>query len=91
MWEYSFLELGMQDTMFMWNAVLTLAVAPIGWFMKRQADEVLRLTTLLNRTREDYIKRSDHSDEMNKVTEHLIRLEAKIDRVSDKLSEKRFQ
>jgi len=46
---------------------------------------------LLNRTREDYIKRSDHSDEMNKVTEHLIRLEAKIDKVSDKLNEKRFQ
>ena len=85
------MEPGMQDTMFMWNVVLTLIVAPIGWFMKRQADEVLRLTTLLNRTREDYIKRSEHSDEMNKVTEHLIRLEAKIDKVSDKLNEKRFQ
>jgi hypothetical protein len=38
------------------------------------------------KTREDYIKRSEHSGELDRVTEHLIRLETKLDRLSEKIT-----
>ena len=71
-----------------WGIIITIMLPAIGTFIWRQADEVSRINVLLNRTREDYIKRTEHSDELNKVTEHLIRLENKIDRMNENLFSK---
>jgi hypothetical protein len=40
-----------------------------------------------NRTREDYMKRSDHNSDMDKVTDHMIRIEGKLDRLAERLLE----
>lgn len=71
-----------------WGVLVSIIVPAIGTFIWRLSDELSRIGVLLNRTREDYIKRSDHTDELDKVTEHLIRLETKIDRVNDHLLSK---
>lgn len=36
-------------------------------------------------TREEYMKRSDHLDESDRVLEHLRRLEDKIDRIGERV------
>jgi hypothetical protein len=35
-------------------------------------------------TRENYIKREDHSGEIGRVVDHLVRLEGKIDKLAEK-------
>ena len=67
------------DNMLIWNIVLTFVVLPIGWWANQIASEVKRLNILLNMTRENYVKREDHSGELGRVVDHLVRLEAKID------------
>ena len=81
-------ELVMSSMELAWGIIITIMLPAIGTFIWRQADEVSRINVLLNRTREDYIKRIEHSDELNKVTEHLIRLENKIDRMNENLFSK---
>ena len=62
-----------------WNILLTLIVAPIAWYIKSQSDELKRVQILLNKTREQYVHKNDHQDDIEKVVEHLLRLETKLD------------
>jgi hypothetical protein len=62
-----------------WNILLTLIVAPIAWYIKSQSDELKRVQILLNKTREQYVHKNDHKDDIEKVVEHLLRLETKLD------------
>ena len=62
-----------------WNILLTLIVAPIAWYIKSQSDELKRVQILLNKTREQYVHKNDHKDDIEKVVEHLLRLESKLD------------
>ena len=62
-----------------WNILLTLIVAPIAWYIKSQSDELKRVQILLNKTREQYVHKNDHKDDIEKVVEHLLRLEQKLD------------
>jgi hypothetical protein len=81
------LELGisMEQAALPWAIIMSLFVPAVAWWVKGQASEVSRLCTLINRTREDYMKRSDHNSDMNKVTDHMIRIEGKLDRLAEKL------
>jgi hypothetical protein len=81
------LELGisMEQAALPWAIIMSLFVPAVAWWVKGQASEVTRLNMLLNRTREDYMKRSDHNSDMNKVTDHMIRIEGKLDRLAEKL------
>ena len=63
-----------------WNLVLTLIVAPFTWAFSKMFQEVTRLQILLNKTREEYAKRSDVQQEVKEIIIHLQRLEDKIDR-----------
>ena len=62
-----------------WNIILTVIVAPIAWYIKSQNDELKRVQILLNKTREQYVHKNDHKDDIDRVVEHLVRLEQKLD------------
>ena len=62
-----------------WNILLTVIVAPIAWYIKSQNDELKRVQILLNKTREQYVHKNDHKDDRDRVVEHLVRLEQKLD------------
>ena len=62
-----------------WNIILTLVVAPLAWYIKSQSDELKRVQILLNKTREQYVHKNDHKDDVDRVVEHLVRLEQKLD------------
>lgn len=72
------------DPAIIWNIVITLIMVPAGWYIANMAKEVQRVQILLNMTREDYMKRSEHSEETDRVLDHLRRLEDKVDRLIEK-------
>ena len=76
--------------MFVWNALLTLLTALLGWAVKVKdkeiedtKDELSRVTILLNRTREEvakeYVTKADVHSDINRVLDRLDRLENKLD------------
>jgi hypothetical protein len=67
-----------------WDIVLVLIIAPLAWWFSQLNNEVKRLNILLNMTRENYMKREDHQSELNRVVDHLLRLEGKIDKLAEK-------
>ena len=66
------------DPMFFWNVLITLIFAPLLYNIRANTSEIKRIDILLNKTREDYAKRDD-------VTQAINRLEEKIDRILEKL------
>lgn len=72
------------DSMLVWNVVLTLIIVPFGWFVSQMNNEVKRLNILINITRENYVKREDHQNEISRVIDHLVRLEEKIDKLAER-------
>lgn len=75
-----------------WNAVLTAALGLVGWAMKFFADEVQRLQVLLNRTREElakeYVTKAEVHGDINRVILRIEALDAKMDRLLDRLVER---
>ena len=72
-----------------WNSALTLILGIIGWFLKSWADELQRLQILLNRTREevakDYVTKTEVHADINRVITRLEALDAKIDRLMERV------
>jgi hypothetical protein len=75
-----------------WNAILTAVLGLFGWVIKTYAEEVQRLQVLLNRTREDmareYATKAEVHNDSNRVMLRLEALDAKIDRLLDRLVER---
>lgn len=75
-----------------WSAVLTGVLGLISWLVKGHADEVQRLQVLLNRTREEmareYATKAEVHNDNNRVMLRLEALDAKIDRLLDRLVER---
>jgi archaellum component FlaC len=71
-----------------WNAVLSVGVSVVGFFLKSMYDEVKRLQVLINKTREEiakeYVTKSEVHADINRVMDRLDRLESKIDRLMEK-------
>jgi len=67
-----------------WNIILTIVIAPAFWAFRNLLNEVKRIDILLNRTREDYVTRSEMRDDMKVVVDALHRVEDKLDRVLSK-------
>ena len=67
-----------------WDIVLVLIITPLAWWFNQTHNEVKRLNILLNMTRENYMKREDHQSELNRVVDHILRLEGKIDKLAEK-------
>ena len=70
-----------------WNAVLSLLVALLGWVLREKSAELQRVTILLNRTREEiakeYVTKAEVHADINRVLDRLDRLESKIDRLME--------
>jgi hypothetical protein len=68
------------NSMFMWNVLLTLVIAPAILIFRGLLSEIKRLDILLSKTREDYATRKELSGSIDRVLEALHRLEDKLDR-----------
>lgn len=68
------------DSMFLWNAILTLVIAPAILIFRGLLSEIKRLDILLSKTREEYATRKELSGSIDRVLEALHRLEDKLDR-----------
>ena len=60
------------------DGLIGIVVMGCGWFLGSQARELKRVEILLNKTREDYAKRDD-------VVNTINRLEEKVDRILERL------
>jgi membrane protein insertase Oxa1/YidC/SpoIIIJ len=69
------------DAMLFWNVILTLVVVPFGWAFNKMFQKVKRLQILLNKTREEYARRDDVKEDMDRVMAALHRVEDKIDKM----------
>ena len=67
--------------MLFWNVILTLVVVRFGWAFNKMFQEVKRLQILLNKTREEYARRDDVKEDMDRVMAALHRVEDKIDKM----------
>ena len=67
--------------MLFWNVILTVVVVPFGWAFNKMFSEVKRLQILLNKTREEYARRDDVKEDMDRVMAALHRVEDKIDKM----------
>ena len=67
--------------MLFWNIILTMVVVPAGWAFNKMFQEVKRLQILLNKTREEYARRDDVKEDMDRVMAALHRVEDKIDKM----------
>ena len=74
----------MESIMQFWNALLTIVVGAIGYFVKEKFNELDRVTILLNKTREemarDYITKVEVRGDMQQIIDRFDKLEAKLDR-----------
>mgnify|MGYP003138402817 CR=1 FL=1 len=66
--------------MLLWNALLTLIIAPAVLIFRALIGEVKRLEILLSKTREEYATRVELGGTIDRVLEALHRLEDKLDR-----------
>ena len=71
--------------MTLWNTVLTILVAAIGYIMNEKFKSLNDVTKLLNRTREefsrDHVTRSEMRQDMQSILDRFDKLERKLDRV----------
>ena len=69
--------------MMVWNILLTGVLALVGFVLKEKADELSRVTILLNKTREEvakeYVTKVDVHLDINRVLDRLDRMESKLD------------
>lgn len=72
-----------------WSGLLTAALAVAGFILKAFYDEQQRQQILLNKTREelarDYVTRVDMHADINRVITRIDNLDAKIERLLDRL------
>lgn len=68
-----------------WNTLLTVLLALLGWVLAEKAKEINRLGILLNKTREEvakeYVTKVEVHADINRVLDRLDRLDTKLDRL----------
>jgi hypothetical protein len=71
-----------------WNLILSVLLAVVGFFMASKFKELDRLSVLLNRTREevarDHITRAEFRQDMNELLKRLDALSLKLDTLRDR-------
>ena len=74
--------------MMLWNALLSIITAFVGWVLKSKSDELHRIQVLLNRTREEvakeYVTKAEVHADINRVLDRLERLDLKLDRLMER-------
>lgn len=74
----------MENLIHIIDGLIAVVVMGFGYWASGLQKEVKRIEILLNRTREDYASRSEVSDQITRLSESMIRLESKLDRVLEK-------
>tara|TARA_R110000803_G_scaffold193253_1_gene256190 strand:- start:3061 stop:3288 length:228 start_codon:yes stop_codon:yes gene_type:complete len=74
----------MMDLVHIIDGLIGVVVLGFGYWASNLASELKRVEILLNRTREDYASRSEVSDQITRLSESMVRLESKLDRVLEK-------
>ena len=71
--------------MMLWNIILSGVVGISGWVLREKSAEIIRLSILLNRTREEiakeYVTKTESHADINRVLDRLDRLDEKLDRM----------
>lgn len=74
--------------MMLWNLVLSVVVAVMGFFLKGKIDELDRLGILLNKTREEIAREHVTRAEVTMMVDKLgERIDRAVDRLEVKLDE----
>lgn len=77
----------MEVTWIVWNAIVTLVVAPLVWSIRQNMEELKRQGVLLNRTREeiakDYVTKDELENNVERILRILNKLESKLDKLFD--------
>ena len=73
----------------LWNTGLSLVIGIISWVLKDKSEELVRVTILLNKTREeiarDYVTKTEVHADINRVMNRLEVLDAKLDRLIENI------
>ena len=76
------------STYIIWNAFITLILAPIFYSIRSNTSENKRLDILLNKTREElarqYVTKLELADDIDRILDSIGKLEKKIDRLFDR-------
>lgn len=71
--------------MMVWNSGLSLIMTIVGAILKYKCDELKRISTLLNKTREevarDYVTKGEVHADIDRLMNRLELLDAKLDRI----------
>jgi len=68
--------------MMLWNALLTTLLGLLGWNLKEKSAELVRITILLNRTREEIARDNVTQAEIDKIVAHI---DSRFDKLNDKI------
>ena len=66
------------------DTVIGMVVMGGAWYLGSMAKEMKRIDILMNRTREEYVTRTEVREDMSRVMEALHRVEDKLDRALNK-------
>lgn len=73
------------STYLVWNAFITLVLAPLLFSIRKNETELKRLDILLNKTREEipskYVTKEDQENDISRLFERLDKLDEKIDKL----------
>ena len=71
--------------MMLWNLILSMLVVMLGYFLREKAEELQRMSILLNRTREEiakeYVTKTEVHNDINRVLDRLEALDEKLERL----------
>ena len=76
------------DAHVIWNILITVVLAPLGFLIRSVLSEQKRLDILVNKTREevarDYVTRQEIEMDMERLMRTITRIDEKIDRLQTK-------
>ena len=71
--------------MIIWNAIVTLIIAPILYGLRSNTAEIKRIDILTNKTREEiaanYVTKAEMERDFDRLLDRFDRLEEKIDKI----------
>lgn len=76
------------DAHVIWNILITVVLAPLGFLIRSVLNEQKRLDILVNKTREevarDYVTRQEIEQDFERLMRKIERIDEKIDRLQTK-------
>ena len=71
-----------------WNAFVTLVLAPVLYGIKQNSSEIKRQDILINKTREeiakDYVTKRELRDDMSSIMERITKIDEKLDKLFER-------